>query len=65
MIRFLKDRISSVSSDLYEDILKTNKSHTHYIIQIVECKTALIKYEKDLYRRIYKRERFLKTFSSN
>ena len=65
MIRFLKDRISSVSSDLYEDILKTNKSHTHCIIQIVPCKTALIKYEKDLYRRIYKRERFLKTLSSN
>ena len=65
MIQFLKDRISSVSSDLYENILKTNKSHTYRIIQIVPCKTDLIKYEKDLYRRIYKRERFLKTFCSN
>ena len=30
MIRFLKDRMSSVSSDLYEEILKLNK-----VIQIV------------------------------
>ena len=42
MIRFLKDRMSSISSDLYEEILKPNKSHTNCIIQIVPCKTALI-----------------------
>ena len=41
MIRFLKDRMSSISSDLYEEILKPNKSHTNRIIQIVPCKTAL------------------------
>ena len=42
MIGFLKDRMSSVSSDLYEDTCKPNKSHTNRIIQIVSCKTALI-----------------------
>ena len=41
MIRFLKDRMSSISSDLYEEILKPNKCHTNRIIQIVPCKTAL------------------------
>ena len=41
MIQFLKDRMSSVSSDLYEEILKPNKSHTNRIIQIVSRKTAL------------------------
>ena len=41
MIRFLKDRMSSISSDLYEEILKSNKSHTNRIIQIVPCKTSL------------------------
>ena len=41
MIRFLKDRKSSISSDSKE-ILKPNKSHTKSIIQIVPCKTALI-----------------------
>ena len=41
MIRFLKDRMSSISSDLYEEILKPNKSHTNRIIQIVPCKTTL------------------------
>ena len=42
MIRFLKDRMSSISSDLYEEILKliTNR-HTNRIIEIVPCKTAL------------------------
>ena len=40
MIRFLKDRMSSISSDLYEEILKLNKSHTNCIIQIAPCKTA-------------------------
>ena len=40
MIRFLKDRMSPISSDLYEEILKLNKSHTNCIIQIVPCKTA-------------------------
>ena len=41
MIRFLKDGMSSMSLDLYEEILKRNKSHTNRIIQIVPCKTAL------------------------
>ena len=35
---------------------KTNKSHTNRIIQIVPCKTALIQLEKDLHRRICKKE---------
>ena len=64
MIEFLKDRINSISSDLYEEISKPNKSHTNYI-QIIMCKTALIQLEEDLCRRIYKRERFVKTFCSN
>ena len=63
MIQFLKDWMSSISSDLYEEILKPNKSHTNCIIKIVLCKTALIQFEKDLYRRIYKRERFVYTCS--
>ena len=33
--------MSSISSDLYEEILKPNKIHTSRIIQIVPCKTAL------------------------
>ena len=33
--------MSSISSDLYEEILKPNKSHTNRIIQTVPCKTAL------------------------
>ena len=41
MIRFLKDRMSSISSDLYEEILKLNKSHANRIIQIVPCNTVL------------------------
>ena len=56
--------MSSISSDLYEVILKPNESHTNRIIQIIPCNTALIQLEKDLYWRIYKRERFLKTFCS-
>ena len=32
MIRFLKDRMSSIPSDLHEEILKPNKSHTSRII---------------------------------
>ena len=32
-----------MSSDLYEEILKPNKSHTNRIIQIVPCKAALSK----------------------
>ena len=39
--------MSSISSDLYEEILKLNKSHTNLIIQIVLCKTVLIQLEKD------------------
>ena len=38
MIRFLKDRMSTISSELYEKILKPNKSHTNRIIQTVPCK---------------------------
>ena len=41
MIRFLKDRMSSISSDLYEEILKSSKSYTSRIIQIVPCMTTL------------------------
>ena len=54
MIPFLKDRMSYISSDLYEEILKPNKSHTSHVIQIVPCKTPLIQLEKDLCRRICK-----------
>ena len=64
-MQFLRDWMSSITSDLYEEILKLNKSHANNIIQIVLCKTALIQLEKDLYRRIYKRERSAKTFCSN
>ena len=65
MMRFLKDRENSVFSDLYEEILKPNMSHTNRIIQIVPCKPVLIQLQNDLYRRIYKGERFIKTFCSN
>ena len=65
MIQFLKDRMSSVTSDLNEEILKLNKNIANCIIQIVSRQTALIQLEKELYRRIYKRERFVKTFCSN
>ena len=41
MTKFLKDRMSSISSDLYEEILKPNKSHTNRIMQIVQCKNTL------------------------
>ena len=44
MIRSLKDRMSSISSDLHEVTLKPNKSHTNHIIQIVQCKTV-VEYE--------------------
>ena len=64
MARFLKDGMSSVTSDSYEEILKPYESHTNRIIQIFPCRTTLIQLEKDLYRRIYKRERFVKTFCS-
>ena len=39
-MRFLKDRMSSISSDLHEEILKLNKSYVNRIIEIVPCKTA-------------------------
>ena len=65
MISFLQDQMSSISSDLYEEILKPNKSHINSIIQIVLCKTTLIQLVKDLYKKIYERERFVKTFCSN
>ena len=52
MIRLLKDRMSSTFSDLYEEINQIR------VIQIAPCK---IIYK----RRIYKRERFVKTFCSN
>ena len=56
MIWFLKDQMSSISSDLYEEILKPNKSHTNYITEIVPCKTTLVQLKKDLYRRIYEKK---------
>ena len=65
MIQYLKGQISYITSHLYEDILKPNKSHTNCIIQIVLSKTALNQLEKDLHRRTYKKERFVKTFCSN
>ena len=40
MKRFLKDRMSSIFSDLYEEILKPNKIQTNRIIQIVPCNTV-------------------------
>ena len=59
MMAFLKDRVSSIFSDLYEEINQIR------VIQIFPCKTALMQLEKDLCRRSYKRERFVKTFCSN
>ena len=57
MIQFLKDQVSSIFPDLYE-MKRLNKyeSNKSYDTKIVLCKTALIQLEKDLYRRIYKRE---------
>ena len=43
MIQFLKDQMSSITSDLHEEILKANKSHKNCIIQIVSCKTEIQK----------------------
>ena len=40
MIRFLKDTMSSISSDLYKAILKPDKCYANRIIHIVHCKTA-------------------------
>ena len=40
MKRFLKDGMSSIFSDLYEEILKPNKIQTNRIIQIVPCNTV-------------------------
>ena len=57
--------MSSITSDLYKEILKPSKSHTNRIILIVLFKSTLIQLEKDLYRRIYKREKSVKTFYSN
>ena len=54
MIQFLRDWMSSITLDLYEEILKPNKSHTNHLTQIVLCKTALIQLEKDSYIRICK-----------
>ena len=34
MMEFLKDWMSSISSDLYEEILKPNKSHNQITIKI-------------------------------
>ena len=51
---FLKDQMSSITSDFYEDI-----------IQSVQYKTTVIQLEKDLYRKMCKRERFVKTFCHN
>ena len=46
----LKDSMSSISSDLYEEILKPNKSHINRIIQIVPCNGGLTR--NDLYDTI-------------
>ena len=54
MIRFLKDRMSSISSDLYEEISKLNQSHTNRIIQIVSCMTVLTQMFSSEYCRIFK-----------
>ena len=35
MIQFLKDKISSISSDLCGEILKPNNSYTNLITQII------------------------------
>ena len=43
MIRFLQDRMGSISSDLLEEILKPKKGHPHDIIQIVPCKATFNK----------------------
>ena len=45
MIQFLKDELGvfkgcSISSDLYAEILKSNKGHTNRLIQIVLCKAV-------------------------
>ena len=57
--------MSSITSDFYEEILKPSKSHANHIMQSVQCKTIVIQLEKDLYRKMYKRERFVKTFCRN
>ena len=57
--------MSSITSDMHEEILKPNKNYTNCIIQVVLCKTALDQLEKDLYRRNYKGERLVKMFYSN
>ena len=41
--------MSSISSDLYADILKPSKSHTNRIKQIILCKTAFSMYLYSLY----------------
>ena len=64
-IGFLRHWMSSITSDLYQEILKPNKCDINRFIQIVSCKNALIQLEKVLYRIIYKRERSEKTFCSN
>ena len=50
MIRFLKDRMSSISSGLYEQISKPNTSHTNRIINMVPCNGGLTR--NDLYDMI-------------
>ena len=57
--------MSSITSDFYEEILKPSKSHASHIMQSVQCKTIVIQLEKNLYRKMYKRERFVKTFCRN
>ena len=64
MIQLLKDQMSFIPSDLYEAILKLNKGHRNCIIQIAPCKTALIQLKKYLYRKMYKREKFVKICDS-
>ena len=35
--------MSSISSDLYEEILKPNKSHTNCIVQIIPCRCGIVR----------------------
>ena len=43
--------MSSNSSDLYEEALKPNESHTNRIIQIVPCKTAFTEALRLMYKK--------------
>ena len=53
--------MSSISSDLYEEILKPSKSHTNRIIQIVPFKTAFNS-EQLLFSELFQSQRLGKYF---